>query len=406
MQRRSGCTSSFFFFQAEDGIRDYKVTGVQTCALPICHIPLTPLDSAVPSSQVSRPPQFPMTSRPVPTTHSLPLPAGLTREQLLEIYRYLRVTRTLEERLTALYRQSKVIGGLFRSLGQEGESVASAYALERGKNRDILSPLIRNLGSMLVMGARPVEILRQYMAKADGPTRGRELNVHFNNLELGYLGQISHLGDMIPVMAGITLTFKLRGEPRVGLVYIGDGATSTGTFHEGLNFAAVQRCPLVVIAEYNRWAYSTPPEQQFAVKDLADKAKGYGIAAATVDGNDVLAVYQATKLAVERARAGAGVQFLEVKTYRRKGHAEHDDQHYVPPDELDSWAKENDPIDRYVKQLLQHEWVEERDLSGVGERTRAGVDEATDTSVDETLPHGETALPGVYVSPPAADRLC
>src|SRR3989440_986690 len=267
-----------------------------------------------------------MTSRPVPTTHSRPLPAGLTREQLLEIYRYLRLTRTLEERLTALYRQSKVIGGLFRSLGQEGESVASAYALERGKHGDILSPLIRNLGSMLVMGARPVEILRQYMAKAEGPTRGRELNVHFNDLELGYLGQISHLGDMIPVMAGISLTFKLRGELRVGLVYIGDGGTSTGTFHEGLNFAAVQRCPLVVVAEYNRWAYSTPPGKQFAVKDLADKPKGYGIAAATVDGNDVLAVYQAAKLAVERARGGAGGEVPQGETHRRQGHARADGQ--------------------------------------------------------------------------------
>jgi len=346
-----------------------------------------------------------MASRTRPTTQSPPLPAGLTREQLLGIYRYLRLTRTLEERLTALYRQSKVIGGLFRSLGQEGESVGSAYALERGKNGDILSPLIRNLGSMLVMGARPVEILRQYMAKADGPTRGRELNVHFNDLELGYLGQISHLGDMIPVMAGITLTFKLRGEPRVGLVYIGDGGTSTGTFHEGLNFAAVQRCPLVVIAEYNRWAYSTPPEKQFAVKDLVDKAKGYGVAAATVDGNDVLAVYQATKLAVERARGGAGVQFLEVKTYRRKGHAEHDDQHYEPPDELDWWAKQNDPIDRYVKQLIQHDWVDERELSDVDEHVRVEIDEATDACVDEPLPQGETALPGVYANPRAAERL-
>src|SRR5437773_3872071 len=346
-----------------------------------------------------------MASRAAPTRESPPIPAGLARAHLLEMYRFLRLTRTLEERLTALYRQSKVIGGLFRSLGQEGESVASAYALERGPHRDILSPLIRNLGSMLVMGAQPLEILRQYMAKAGSPTRGRELNVHFNDLERGFLGQISHLGDMIPVMAGITLTFKLRGEWRVGLVYIGDGGTSTGTFHEGLNFAAVQRCPLVVIAEYNRWAYSTPPEKQFAVKDLAEKAKGYGIAAATVDGNDVLATYQATKLAVERARAGAGVQFLEVKTYRRKGHAEHDDQHDVPPDELDWWAKENDPIDRYVKQLLQHDWVEERDLSGVDERARAEIDEATDACVDEPLPQGETALPGVYVNPPAADRL-
>src|SRR3954469_20819836 len=269
--------------------------------------------------------------------------AALSTDQLLEIYYYLRLTRTLEERLVALYRQTKVIGGLFRSLGQEGESVATAYALERGRNKDILSPLIRNLGSLLVMGAQPIEILRQYMAKADSPTKGRELNVHFNDLEKGYLGQISHLGDMIPVMAGIALTFKMRREPRVGLVYIGDGGTSTGTFHEGLNFAAVQRLPLVVIGEYNYWAYSTPPEKQFAVKDLAEKAKGYGVPAVTVDGNDVFAVYEATRFAVERARRGEGVHFIEVKTYRRKGHAEHDDQHYVPKTDLERWSKENDP---------------------------------------------------------------
>ena len=341
-----------------------------------------------------------MASRAAPTTQSPPVPAGLTRDQLLDIYRYLRLTRTLEERLVALYRQSKVIGGLFRSLGQEGESVASAYALDRGPNRDILSPLIRNLGSMLVMGAQPIQILRQYMAKAEGPTHGRELNVHFNDLERGYLGQISHLGDMVPVMAGIALTFKLRGERRVGLVYIGDGATSTGTFHEGLNFAAVQRVPLVVIAEYNRWAYSTPPEKQFAVKDLAEKAKAYGVPGVTVDGNDVLAVYEATRVAVERARAGHGVHVIEVKTYRRKGHAEHDDQHYVPKDELDWWAKENDPVDRYVKRLLQSEWVEERELQAIDEQTKAEIDQATDACVDEPLPPGDSALEGVYAHPP------
>ncbi len=345
-----------------------------------------------------------MASRAAPTTQSPPIPAGLSREQLLEIYRYLRLTRTLEERLTALYRQSKVIGGLFRSLGQEGESVASAYALERGPNRDVLSPLIRNLGSMLVMGAAPVEILRQYMAKAGGPTGGREMNVHFNDLERGYLGQISHLGDMIPVMAGIALAFKLRREPRVGLVYIGDGATSTGTFHEGLNFAAVQRVPLVVIGEYNGWAYSTPPQKQFAVKDLADKAKGYGIPAVTVDGNDVLAVYDATKFAVERARRGNGVHFIEVKTYRRKGHAEHDDQHYVPQHELESWARENDPVDRYVKQLLHHGWAEEQDLKDIDDRVRGEVDEATDACVEEPLPPPDSALGGVYANPSAAPR--
>src|SRR5467141_3264494 len=333
-----------------------------------------------------------MPSRAASITQSPPIPAGLTRDQLLEMYRYLRLTRTLEERLTALYRQSKVIGGLFRSLGQEAESVASAYALERGRHRDLLSPLIRNLGSLLVMGAKPVEILRQYMAKADGPTRGRDANVHFNDLELGYLGQISHLGDMFPVMAGITLTFKLRGEPRVGLVYIGDGGTSTGTFHEGLNFAAVQRCPLVVIGEYNHWAYSTPAEKQFGVKDLAEKAKGYGISAGTVDGNDVLAVYEATRFAVERARRGKGVHFIEVKTYRRKGHAEHDDQHYVPKDELDWWAKENDPVDRYVTQLVRNEWAEERELKAIDDRVKVDIDQATDACMDEPLPPGESAL--------------
>jgi TPP-dependent pyruvate/acetoin dehydrogenase alpha subunit len=338
-------------------------------------------------------------------TAAFPADAPLSADQLLEIYYYLRLTRTLEERLVALYRQSKVIGGLFRSLGQEGESVASAYALERGRNKDILSPLIRNLGSLLVMGAQPIAILRQYMAKAGSPTRGRELNVHFNDLEQGYLGQISHLGDMIPVMAGIALTFKLRREPRVGLIYIGDGGTSTGTFHEGLNFAAVQRLPLVVIGEYNHWAYSTPPEKQFAVKDLADKAKGYGVPAVTVDGNDVFAVYQATKFAVERARRGKGVHFIEVKTYRRKGHAEHDDQHYVPKGELDRWARENDPVDRYVHTILSGELATEGDLKEIDNRVRDEIDQATDACVDEPLPTADSALPGVYVNPASAAKL-
>jgi pyruvate dehydrogenase E1 component alpha subunit/2-oxoisovalerate dehydrogenase E1 component alpha subunit len=178
---------------------------------------------------------------------------SLTREQRLELYYWMRLTRSLEERLVNLYRQTKVVGGLFRSLGQEADAVGTAYALQKG---DILSPLIRNLGSMLVKGATPVEILKQYMAKGDSPTRGRELNIHFGDTERGFIGQISPLGDMVPVMAGVTLTFRVRGEDRVGMVYVGDGATSTGAFHEGINFAAVQRCPLVVIIENNGYAYS------------------------------------------------------------------------------------------------------------------------------------------------------
>src|SRR5215203_6165346 len=274
-------------------------------------------------------------------------PAVLHRDQLLELYYYMRHTRSLEERLVNLYRQTKVVGGLFRSLGQEADAVGSAYALDRSQG-DILSPLIRNLGSMLVQGASPLEILLQYMAKGDSPTRGRELNIHFGDTERGFIGQISPLGDMVPAMAGVTLSFRMRGQARVGLVYVGDGATSTGAFHEGINFAAVQRCPLVVIIENNGYAYSTPTVKQSLVKQFADKAIGYGIPGETADGNDVIATYEATKRAVDRARRGEGTSIVELMTFRRKGHAEHDNQSYVPEGEGERWARENDPIDRYV----------------------------------------------------------
>jgi len=334
------------------------------------------------------------------TTLSPPtVPVALTRTQLLELYYYMRLTRTLEERLVALYRQTKVVGGLFRSLGQEADAVGSAYALDRSKN-DILSPLIRNLGSMLVHGARPLEILLQYMAKGDSLSRGRELNIHIGDLERGFIGQISHLGDMVPVMAGVTLSFKLRKEPRVGLVYVGDGATSTGAFHEGINFAAVQRCPLVVIVENNGYAYSTPVAKQTAAERLADKAAGYGIPGLTADGNDVLAVYEVTKEAVDRARAGGGVTLIELMTYRRKGHAEHDDQSYVPAGEIDRWATENDPLDRFVERLTESYAVDRSELDALDVRVRDEIDQATELAEQSPAPLSAEALIGVYADPP------
>ncbi len=314
----------------------------------------------------------------------------------------MRLTRTLEERLVALYRQTKVVGGLFRSLGQEADAVGSAYALER---RDILSPLIRNLGAMLVKGATPLEILRQYMAKGDSPTRGRELNIHFGDTERGFIGQISPLGDMVPVMAGVTLTFKMRGEDRVGLVYVGDGATSTGAFHEGINFAAVQRCPLVVIVENNGYAYSTPIAKQTAARQFVDKALGYGVPGEQADGNDVLAVYDATKRAVDRARRGEGVTLLELMTYRRKGHAEHDNQSYVPDGEIDRWARENDPVDRYIARLVGEFSFTKTDLEAVDDRVSREVDEATDLAEQSGPPEALDALTGVYAEPPSAEPL-
>jgi TPP-dependent pyruvate/acetoin dehydrogenase alpha subunit len=337
----------------------------------------------------------------MPRTKQAPsaaIPHGLTREQLLEMYRYVRLTRTLEEKLETLFRQSKVVGGLFRSLGQEGESVASAYALRRRDDGtgDMLSPLIRNLGSMLVMGARPEEVLRQYMAKGDSPARGKELNIHFTDYRRGFIGQISPLGDLIPVMAGVTLTFKQRGEDRVGMVYIGDGATSTGAFHEGINFAAVQRCPLVVVVESNQWAYTTPTRLQTAAESFVDKAPGYGVAAEQVDGNDMLAVYGAARRAVDRARAGEGVTLLEVLTYRRKGHAQHDNQSYVDPADIERWATTNDPIDRYVAALTGNGWATAEELSAIDAEVDGELDAMIPAAEEAPLPEPETALDDVY----------
>ncbi|HEY0970565.1 MAG TPA: thiamine pyrophosphate-dependent dehydrogenase E1 component subunit alpha [Gemmatimonadales bacterium] len=328
--------------------------------------------------------------------------AALSREAKLELYYFMRLTRSLEERLVNLYRQTKVVGGLFRSLGQEADAVGSAFALDKAKG-DVLSPLIRNLGSMLVRGARPDEIIRQYMAKGDSPTRGRELNIHFGTPERGFIGQISHLGDMVPVMTGVTLSFKLRGQDRVGLVYVGDGATSTGAFHEGINLAGVQRCPLVVIVENNGYAYSTPTSKQTAARSFVDKAIGYGIAGDSADGNDVLAVYDVTKRAVDRARRGEGVTLVELHTYRRKGHAEHDNQSYVPPGEIDRWEKENDPITRYVAYLTGEERVKQAELEEIDERVRAEIDAATDAAEASPMPEPEDALWGIYADPPAVE---
>jgi pyruvate dehydrogenase E1 component alpha subunit/2-oxoisovalerate dehydrogenase E1 component alpha subunit len=322
---------------------------------------------------------------------------SLTREQRLELYYWMRLTRSLEERLVNLYRQTKVVGGLFRSLGQEADAVGSAYALQKG---DVLSPLIRNLGSMLVKGATPVEILKQYMAKADSPTRGRELNIHFGDTDRGFIGQISPLGDMVPVMAGVTLSFRLRGEDRVGLVYVGDGATSTGAFHEGINFAAVQRLPLVVIVENNGYAYSTPISKQTAARQFVDKAIGYGVHGEQADGNDVLAVYDVTKQAVDRARGGGGVSLIELMTYRRKGHAEHDNQSYVPPGEIERWAAENDPIDRYLVVLREQLGATDTEIAGIDARVAAEVDAATDEAEKSPPPEPLDALVGVYADPP------
>jgi len=320
---------------------------------------------------------------------------GLTRDQLLDIEYYLKLTRLLEERLVALFRQAKVIGGLYRSLGQEGESVAAAYALDF-KQGDVVQPLIRNMGSILVAGAKPLDIIRQYMAKGNSPTRGRELNIHYGHPDRdGFIGQISMLGDMIPVMAGITLAGRMQKRNLVGLAFIGDGGSSTGAFWEGFNFATVQRLPLVIIVEHNAYAYSTPTEKQTAAKTLADKAVGVGAIGETADGNDVLAVYDATKRAVDRARRGEGVTLLEVKTFRIKGHAEHDNQSYVPREVIDEWS-EKDPVNRFERLLVENGFATDDDVKSIEARVRREIDVATDEAEKSPMPSPDDVTKGLF----------
>jgi pyruvate dehydrogenase E1 component alpha subunit/2-oxoisovalerate dehydrogenase E1 component alpha subunit len=313
--------------------------------------------------------------------------------QLLELYRYLKLTRLVEERLVNLYRQTKVVGGVFRSLGQEATAVGSAYALQP---RDFITPLIRDLGAVLVKGIRPREIFAQYMAKAWGPSGGHDLNIHFGDLDKGFIGPISHLGDMIPVMTGVLLAARMRKKPTVAIAYIGDGGMSTGAFHEGLNFAAVQRLPLIVVAEYNHYAYSTPTSLQTAVRDLAEKAAGYGIPAHIVDGNDVIACYEVTKRAAEFARRGGGAVLIEAKTYRRKGHAEHDDQRYVPSGEIEWWEKHNDPLDRYERYLTDSGLADKAKLEEITADVVREIEEDCAWAESSPMPAPEQAAYGVF----------
>ena len=317
---------------------------------------------------------------------------ALTLPERIDLYRLMRLNRSLEERLVHLYRQGKVVGGLYRSLGQEATSVGSARALEKG---DVLGPLIRNLGSVLVMGYTPREVLTQHLARSGSPSGGKEGNLHFGQPERGVVSSISMLGALVPVMAGVALAARMQRKRTVAMTYIGDGGTSTGPFHEGLNFAAVQKLPLVVIAENNGWAYSTPFRKQTAAKCLADRAAAYGIPGVTVDGNDVIAVYDAAQDAVERARSGGGPTLVEARTYRMKGHAEHDGQAYVPREELDDWAR-RDPIARHAERLLAYGGVTAGDLDAIDRRIAEELDRDVAEAEKSPYPPAHDALAGVY----------
>ncbi len=317
----------------------------------------------------------------------------LTRQQYLDLYYFMRLNRAVEDMMVKLFRQNKIVGGLYSSLGQEAVSVGSAYALEQ---KDWLAPMIRNIGALLVKGVPPRDIFMQHMAKYDSPTKGKDGTSHFGDLEnLHIVSPISMLGDLIPVMTGVAIAGRYLGQKIVAMTWIGDGGSSTGVFHEGLNFAAVQKAPFVLVLENNQWAYSTPVKRQVPLENLADRAKAYGISSYSVDGNDVVAVYTTAKEAVDRARNGEGPILIEVKTFRRLGHAQHDPAEYVPK-EMRAYWEARDPILLYEKFLFSEKLLDEKSKKEFEEKIEKLLSAERDFAENSPMPPAEFAEQGVY----------
>ena len=317
----------------------------------------------------------------------------LSKQQCLELYRWMLLNRRMEQALENLYKQGKVVGGVYFGLGQEACSCASAYAL--GPD-DWFAPMIRNQGSQLVRGFHARDIMMQYMAKAGSPTRGKDGTSHYGDIEKrNMVSPISMLGDLLPVLAGVSLGARLQGKELACLTWIGDGGQSTGVSHEGINFAAVRKLGLVLIIESNLWAYSTPTEYQVAVKDLANRAIGYGIPGVIVDGTDACQVYDATLEAVERAHRGEGPTIIEAKMMRMKGHAIHDAAAYVPKELLDFWRK-RDPIDRFEKFLLGKKWLTAEQNRRLIEEVEKELEADREFAVNSPMPEPHTAAEGVF----------
>ena len=317
----------------------------------------------------------------------------LNKQQVIEIYRYMLLNRRMEIALENLYKQGKVVGGVYFGLGQEACSCASAYALQKD---DWFAPMIRNQGALLVRGFRAADTMMQYMAKAGSPTKGRDGTSHFGDIGArNMVSPISMLGDLIPVMAGVALGARMQGRNIAALTWIGDGGQSTGVTYEGINFAAVQDLGLVLIVESNLWAYSTPSEMQYRVKDLAERAIAYGIPGLIIDGTDACQVYDATHEACERARRGEGPTLIEAKMMRMKGHAIHDGADYVPKPLFEYWRK-RDPIGRFEKYLLSKKWLTSQENEKLIADVERELEADRDFAVASPMPEPESAAGGVY----------
>jgi TPP-dependent pyruvate/acetoin dehydrogenase alpha subunit len=328
----------------------------------------------------------------MPATEASPK-TKLSRQQYLDLYYFMRLNREVEDAMTRLFRQNKIVGGLYSSLGQEAISVGSAYALEK---KDWMAPMIRNIGALLVKGVPPRDIFTQHMAKYTSPTKGKDGTSHFGDLEnLHIVSPISMLGDLIPVLTGVAMAGRYLGQKIVAMTWIGDGGSSTGVFHEGLNLAASQKAAFVLILENNQWAYSTPVGRQVPLENLADRAKAYGIMSYIVDGNDPVAVYSTAKEAVERARAGEGPILIEAKTFRRRGHAQHDPAEYVPAEQREYWEK-RDPITLYEKFLTSEKILHVKGKKEIEDKINTLLEKEREFAENSPMPPPELASEGVY----------
>ena len=315
----------------------------------------------------------------------------LTTDDRVGLLRAMLMMRGIEERAMTLYRQGKVPGSFYDGYGQEAVSAGATWAMGA---RDRLCVLHRDLAAHVIRGVPLANIFGQYMGRDGGVTRGREGNVHFGDRTVGCVGMVSMLPDMMLVAAGMAMAFKMRGEQRVAMTWFGDGSTSRGDFHEAMNWAGVQKLPVIFILENNQYAYSTPTDQQFAVNPI-ERAAAYGFPGESVDGNDPEAMFEATRKARERALAGEGPTLIEAVTMRMHGHAAHDDMKYVPKEQVEEW-RAKDPIDRQVRRAE----ALGVDVQALRDEVKAEIDAAVEEALQMPMPDPETATDRLFADEP------
>lgn len=316
----------------------------------------------------------------------------LTNEQLLEMLYWLKLIRSFDERLGILVRQGRVRSGVYSGIGQEAIIVGTCFGL---RAEDYICPLHRDLGTFLMKGVAPGVMMAQMYAKATGLSKGRDSALHSGVPELGIFGNTSMLGANTPVAAGLALTFKVEGRDNVVIAYFGEGAANTGDVHEAMNFASVHKLPVVFVCENNVYAYSVPIEKSMALEDVADRAEAYGFDGVAINGNDVLAVYQASQGAIARARAGEGPTLIECKTYRWRGHSEHDPAFYRTDEELAMW-KSRDPLPTFTTYLRHRNILTDEGLTEIDARIKQDIDEAVAFAENSPDPDPADAATDLY----------